>query len=218
MRKILFFPIAVLFGCFNPDLTAASLICDSSHFCPDGYSCIDGLCKPGTGGFQTGGDGGGIVDMTTTASGCSDAAGSDVSSGTGKPAWACPGTYQSSGDNTKNAARLCASGFDLCAAADTINQNNCNNLGGFFLANVAVHSQGGSGLCGASNGTGGQTAAWAGCGKMVFSVGSAPTCNGFGRAMFDFNGNNLSISSPYQPLTTTTSNQANTNGVLCCKK
>ena len=75
MRKMLFFPIALLFGCFNPDLTAATLICDPGHFCPDGYSCIDGLCKPGTGGFQTGADGG-IVDMTApVVSGCSDGKG-----------------------------------------------------------------------------------------------------------------------------------------------
>ena len=216
MRKILLFPIAMLFGCFNPDLTAASLICDPSHFCPDGYSCINGLCATGSVG---GGDGGTTaVDMTTTMSGCSDGAGSDVSSGTGKPAWACPGTYQASSDNTKNATRLCASGFDICAAADTVNQNTCNSLGGFFLANVSVRFQGGSGSCGVSSGSGGQTAAWAGCGKMIYTVGSAPSCNGFNRAMYDFNGNNLSINQPYQPLTTTTSNQAGSNGVLCCKK
>jgi hypothetical protein len=218
MRKIMFAPIALLFGCFNPDLTAASLNCDTSHFCPDGYSCIAGLCKLGTTGNN--GDmagGGGNPDLTPNMSGCADGAGSDVSSGSGKPAYACPGTYSAGSDPTKNAARLCAVGWDICTIADTINQNTCNNLGGFFLANVAVHSQGGSNFCGAVGG-GGQMAAWAGCGKSIYSVSQITACSGFGKAMFDLSGNNLSINQPYQPLTTTTSNQANTNGVLCCKK
>jgi len=216
MRKNMLVPIALLFGCFNPDLTAASLICDPSHFCPDGYSCIDGFCKMGT-SSNNADMGGGNPDLRPSMSGCADGAGSDVSSGSGKSAYACPGTYSVSSDPTKNAARLCAVGWEICTVADTINQNACNNLGGFFLANVAVHSQGTSNFCGAVSG-GGQTAAWAGCGKSVYSVYPINVCSGFGKAMFDLSGNNLSISQPYQPLTTTTSNQTSTNGVLCCKK
>ncbi len=214
MRKILFFPIALLFGCFNPDLTAATLICDPGHFCPDGYSCIDGVCKPGTGGFQT--DGGGIVDMTTTMSGCSDGKGSEVSSSSVKPAWACPGTYQASGDSTKNADRLCAVGFAICTLADTVSQNSCNNVNGFFLADVPVRFQNFNSSCGVSGG--GQTPAWAGCGKSTGNVANISACGGFGKAMYDFNNTQLKINSPFTPLAATTQNDATSNGVLCCKK
>ena len=216
MRKMLFFPIALLFGCFNPDLTAATLICDPGHFCPDGYSCIDGLCKPGTGGFQTGADGG-IVDMTApVVSGCSDGKGSDVSSSSTKPAWACSGTYQASTDGTKNADRLCAVGFAVCTMADTVSQNTCNNVSGFFLADVPVRFQNFNSSCGVPGG--GQTPAWAGRGKSTSNVANISACGGFGKAMYDFNNTQLKINSPYTPLSTTTQNDSGTNGVLCCKK
>ena len=70
MRKLLFFPVALLFGCFAPDLTGAMFLCDPSHFCPDGYSCVSGRCQIGNGGTSTG-DGG-----ASGPSGCADGMGS----------------------------------------------------------------------------------------------------------------------------------------------
>lgn len=215
MKRLVFLPVALLFGCFAPDLSGAMLLCDSSHFCPDGYSCVNGQCQVGTGGNPGGTDGG-----ASGPSGCADGMGSDVtSSSSGKAAWACPGTYQASSDPTKNADRLCASGFDVCTVADSVNQNTCNNLGGFFLANVAVKWTNSSSSCGPSAGQGNQTAGFAGCGKNVsWYVAGISSCSGFSKAMSDWNNNTLQIGSPYNPLTTTTTNSASSNGVLCCKK
>lgn len=212
MRKIMLFSITLLVGCFAPDLTATQLLCDESHFCPDGFSCIAGICQLGSGSGGTDGGGGSLT------SGCADGKGTDVSGGTVKPAWACPGTYQADGDRTKNAARLCAAGYDICTTAATINQSTCNNLNGFFLANSPVRAQGTNNTaCTTAATTGGQTAAWAGCGKTIYSVGSAPDCGGFTRAMYDLAGNGLRINSPFSPLAGTTQNDSSTNGVLCCK-
>ncbi len=211
MRKLLFVPLSLLFGCFAPDLTGTMLMCDSSHFCPDGYSCIAGVCKLGSGGNPTGSDGG-----SGGSSGCADGMGSDVSASAASPAWACPGTYQASSDTSKNATKLCASGYDLCTAADTVNQNSCNNLGGFFLANVVVRWQNFREECGTAGNN--QVAGFAGCGKAIYGSTNIPSCGGFQKGMFEFNNTQLSISSPYSPLATTTKNDSSSNGVLCCKK
>ena len=213
MRKLLFFPVALLFGCFAPDLAGAMFLCDPSHFCPDGYSCVSGRCQIGNGGTSTG-DGG-----ASGPSGCADGMGSEVSgSSAGKPAWACAGTYQASSDPAKNATKLCAAGYDICAVADSINLNTCNNLGGFYLANVPVRWQFTTPSCGPSGGQGNQTAGFAGCGKSVNSVFGISSCSGFSKAMSDWQNSTLQISSPFSPLTTTTSSSASSNGVLCCQK
>lgn len=222
MKRLVFLPVALLFGCFAPDLSGAMLLCDSSHFCPDGYSCVNGQCQIGTGGNPggtDGGTGGGTDGGSSGPSGCADGMGSDVTS-SGKAAWACPGTYQASSDPTKNADRLCSSGFGICTVADSVNQNTCNNLGGFFLANVAVKWTNGSSSCGPSAGQGNQTAGFAGCGKNVsqWYVSGISACSGFLKAMSDSSNFTLQIGSPYNPLTTTTSSNAASNGVLCCKK
>lgn len=211
MRKIMLFSITLLVGCFAPDLTATQLLCDESHFCPDGFSCIAGICQLGSGSGGTDGGGGSLT------SGCADGKGTDVSGGTVKPAWACPGTYQADGDRTKNAARLCAAGYDICTTAATINQSTCNNVNGFFLADVTVRFQGITGSCGTASGN--QVAAWAGCGKSNSSIGSlgGQGCSNFTKAMYDWNNQQLDINSPFSPLAGTTQNDSSTNGVLCCK-
>lgn len=212
MRKIMLFPIALLFGCFNPDLTTATLICDASHFCPDGYSCIDGLCRLGPGDNPQPGTDGGM----TVISGCADGKGADVSSSVTKPAWACPGTYQADKDNTKNADRLCAAGYAICTNADSVNQSACGNVNGFFLADVPVRFQNFNSSCGVAGG--GQTPAWGGCGKSTGSTSNISACSGFMRAMYDFNNSQLKINSPFTPLAGSTQNDAGSNGVLCCKR
>ena len=212
MRKIMLFPIALLFGCFNPDLTTATLICDASHFCPDGYSCIDGLCRLGPGDNPQPGTDGGM----TVVSGCADGKGADVSSSVTKPAWACPGTYQADKDNTKNADRLCAAGYAICTSADMVSQSACGNVNGFFLADVPVRFQNFNSSCGVAGG--GQTPAWGGCGKSTGSTSNISACSGFMRAMYDFNNSQLKINSPFTPLAGSTQNDASGNGVLCCKR
>lgn len=207
MRKIFLFSI-FLFGCFAPDLTATQLLCDESHFCPDGFSCIAGICQMGSGGGGTGSDGG------VSSSGCADGKGSDVSSSV-KSSWACPGTYQANGDNTKNAARLCAAGYSICTSAEAVNLSTCNNVNGFYLADVPVRFQSFNSSCGIAGNN--QTPAWAGCGKSTSSVSNIGGCNNFAKAMYDFNNQQLDINSPFSPLAGTTQNDSSSNGVLCCK-
>lgn len=207
MRKIMLFSISLLVGCFDPDLTTAQLLCDSSHFCPDGFSCIAGICQMGSGSGSS--DGGVLAN-----SGCSDGKGSDVSGSVAKPAWACPGTYQALADATKNATRLCAAGFSICTMADTINLSTCNNVNGFYLADVPARFGFGNSSCGTAGNN--QSAAWAGCGKSTSNINNI-MCGNFTKAMVDWQNQQLDINSPFSPLATTTQNDASTNGVLCCK-
>ena len=226
------FAAAALFiaGCFNPDLTGVVFKCDdiSNAQCPAGQTCLEGDCVvagPDTPfSMAPGSDGGtGGVDMALpggSTTGCSAGSGTDVSKGSSKQAYTCAGTF--GGFNKPSASSLCASGFQICTSADTIDLTKCNqDARGFFVTNILSKRDKNSLTnigCGAPGG--GQIGMLAGCGGGSSSIVSLPSaCGGFSKAWDssdskldcykDFAGDysadwSVSTRSEY--------------GVLCCKK
>ena len=61
--------------------------------------------------------------------------GTDVSKGSSKQAYTCAGTF--GGFNKPSASSLCASGFQICTSADTIDLTKCNqDSRGFYVTNI----------------------------------------------------------------------------------
>lgn len=222
------FAAAALFasGCFNPDLTGVVFKCDdiNNTQCPAGQTCLEGDCVPAESPSPTdpGLDGGtGGVDMASpggTTTGCSAGGGSDVSKGSSKQAYACTGVF--GGYNRPNASSLCASGYQLCTNADTIDLTKCNQEPkGFFVSKVLTkrdrNTPPGTG-CGSPGKN--ETAMFAGCGPGTTSVVTLTSaCSNFAKA-WDCNDNQLACYNlgGYSP---DASQSTRTDyGVLCCKK
>lgn len=207
MRKSLVLPIALLMGCFAPDLSGITFKCDADRACPDGYTCSTGECKV---------SGDVPVPTPTDPNGCASGTGIDVSSNGKDRAWACAGTYNSS---TNPASRLCATGYRICANATSININNCNSKDGFFLADMPLYWKNFNQNCQASNGDKNDNPAFAGCGKGSSGNKKWPISCGFGfsEAMDDWNNSSLDVSGANTSISVSTTNTESKNGVLCCK-
>lgn len=126
---------SVLTGCFQPNLDGVTLTCtESDDRCPDGLFCISGVCrakKQDAGLVSDGGFGGDAAAPDQATSGCATAGGIQLGS-----AWACAGTFPKGG-----AATLCATGFSPCKSPAGIDLAACNQLVGFFVADVLGFSQ-----------------------------------------------------------------------------
>lgn len=200
-------------GCFNPNLAAAKFKCDTSHFCPEGLSCVEGVCSDKAAGESDGGsnDAAAVADLVQVVTGCRDGKGADVS-GSGA-VFACPGAFEASPDPTKNAARLCAPSYKPCVSAAAVGGFLCAALDGFFLADVSARAALPNTSCGAARA--GESPGLAGCGKAVTGVYAVPSCAGFRSALFAVGPSGIAVSAPYSLESAT--NITNTNGVLCCK-
>lgn len=207
--------VMLLSGCFAPDLSKAMLLCDGvSRFCPEGFSCVKGVCSQGG---EVVSDGGSVSDIAALVdlgkpSGCRDGQGTDTS-GNGI-VFACAGTFEASSDPTKSASRLCAVSWKLCTSGAGVSGALCSGLDGFFLAEVPARATLPSTGCGAARA--GESPGLAGCGKAVSGVYAVPSCAGFRSALFAGGGSGLSVSLPYA-LDGASANITPSNGVLCCK-
>jgi len=204
MRKSLVLPIALLMGCFAPDLSGITFKCDADRACPDGYTCSTGECKvPGDVPVPT----------PNPTPGCSGTNGSDVSgSGTGK-VWACPGKW----DQSQLASGLCATGYSICKDASAVNLGICNAKSGFFFADVGVYKANGNRLdCGSNNNL--WDRGFAGCGTSPDNQQKASSiCGGFNRAIIGTDSTLLKVLKANDTLAKSTENTSSENGVLCCK-
>ena len=206
--------VVMMAGCFAPDLSKAMLLCDGvSRFCPDGLSCVQGVCRESGAAASDGGsmDAAAVADLVQVVTGCRDGKGADVS-GSGA-VFACPGAFEASPDPTKNAARLCAPSYKPCVSAAAVGGSLCAALEGFFLADVPARAALPNTSCGATRA--GESPGLAGCGKAVTGVYAVPSCAGFSRALFAVGPSGIAVSAPYSLESAT--NITNTNGVLCCK-
>lgn len=137
-RNVPLLAVAVLVplaGCFNPPLDGVTLTCTSEDpRCPDGQSCQNGICRAEPRDLAASADGMAATDGAPpdqARPGCSKGGGVQVGG-----AWACAGTFAKGG-----AATLCAVGFAPCKSPANIDLAACNQLPGFFVADVLAFSQ-----------------------------------------------------------------------------
>lgn len=216
---------ALVAGCFSPNLEGVSFLCDDANpQCPAGYECAESKCfptdritlmmpepdptplPPDAGGGMMG------------AAGCASGNGFNVSKDMMRPAFACPGTWQSTGDKTKNINRLCAAGYVVCGDATRVNITACNMIPtGYFVARVVARRNKNSTevACMTPGGNQGEVL-WAGCGRTGQDIFMAPMCGmGFTSARDCDPGSAFGCFS-YTSLDSTFNTQA-ASGALCCK-
>lgn len=195
-------------SCFTADPSHIVFKCDAANPCLDGQSCIGGYCKASTQVGDLAADFADAGMMMNT--GCADNRGSAVGQ-----SWACPGAFAAG-----HASDLCKTGWSLPTDATKVDLTKCNQLSGFFIANVPgkyLPPWGSSVSC--IQGNPFENKVFFGCGAVSapdYQTDSGATCSGFGRAVncptasksWDCpTGNDLSL----------TSNQVTTDGVLCTK-
>lgn len=196
-------------GCFNPDLSQVTLLCDPTQpECPEGQTCIDNRCVPPGADLAAsdtdGGAGGGDLGLPT-GSGCAD--GSRTAVGV---AYACAGGFSAG-----KARPLCASGWRVCTKAAGIDQTACGKLSGFFFADVPASYQGNPGNESCNGSSSNQL--WYGCGSRQTGVRmGARGCQGFINLLECRNATGVTCSSGNLSLDTT-ADSASTDGVLCCQ-
>jgi hypothetical protein len=135
-----------LFACFSPDLSKRTLRCDLENPCPDGLSCVSGLCGQSDGIDASSSDQAPPDMKAMGPSRC--AAGGGTSLGA---AWACPALL---GGTNPPASQRCAAGSIPCTNASGIDLAGCKTLPGFFVANyVGRHTSGATVTCMSPNGT-----------------------------------------------------------------
>lgn len=119
---------ALLGGCYSPDVGKTMYLCeDAVGNCPDGTSCVNGVCVvPGqaldgssSGDMQT-------PDMAPTG-GCTKPGGTYIGF-LGADTWACPGKG--------SLPTLCAVGYSGCKNGIPVDTAACYKLPGFFLADI----------------------------------------------------------------------------------
>lgn len=139
------FCAAVIGGCFNPDLSTATILCSAEKpDCPPEYTCQTPYCVPKATAMQADlslstADGSTAPDLAIPPAdmarrGCADGKGYPVGS-----AWACPGKWGPYHFGIK-AVSLCASGFTVCKSANPWISaqalGECRNLKGFYLSDI----------------------------------------------------------------------------------
>ncbi len=192
-------------GCFNPDLSQVTLLCDSTQpECPDGQSCIDNRCVPPGADLSAANDGSGALDMST-GSGCADGSRNAVGI-----AYACAGGFAAG-----KARQLCAAGWRVCTKAAGIEQTACNKLSAFFVADVPASYQGNPGNESCSGGS--SNPLWYGCGSRQSGVRMGSRgCQGFINLLDCRSATGVTCSTGNLSLDTT-ADSASTDGVLCCQ-
>lgn len=210
-RNFLLLPCLFLVHCTIADPATVPLVCDSNNPCPDGRTCgPDGTCgdlQPdlAVGTTDLGSSDGGL-DLTTDlaeSSGCKSG-GTRLAPGE----WRCPGVF----GGAVRASSLCATGYRLCAKLTSAALTACNALPGFFAA-TQMGSRRDIDPVGTSRCDGLEIV------KTIFGCGSGGTvasmaCMGLPRVI-DCSASVM----VWQCGTTldTTTQTANTNGVLCCQ-
>lgn len=199
-RFLLILPLFTV-SCFSPDPTKRTLRCDGENPCPDGLSCVNGLCgEAGTDGSTNNSDLGDVDLKPNANSRCADKHGTQVGA-----AWACPATF--GGSNPVASAR-CAAGSVPCSNGAGIDFTRCKMLPGFFASTyVGRHTNGATVTCMFPNGN---SRGIFGCGTGAATQGNA--CSGFDQALI------CATSSDWvcQDQLDQTRNNNASNGVLCC--
>lgn len=208
MKRLWLCLIGFAASCYSPDLTGVRYTCDTANpYCPDGLTCVGGICQlpggdSGDGGIGPAPDGGAAI------SGCRSGTGTKVGT-----AFACPGRFNNNVfDSVPTASQRCADGYKLCTDSVGIDLSACQNLSGFFASQVPVHRENQTMLvCGAASGN--QSRLFAGCGRATNTVLSlSPACTGFDQA--------LDCSDPQwtcdRNSLDNTSQKNDFDGVLCC--
>jgi hypothetical protein len=214
-----------LAGCFNPNLDSYMYLCSVANpCCPDGYTCVDGLCRRTDAGITTPAPSG-------VALGCASGQGYPVGADTlnlGTRVWACAGTFSPSGPP---ASSLCSATYKPCDSGlqVAVDANLCQFPPGcpipmaFFVANVAAHHARGMPVdpvtsCGAAT-VPGDVNLWMGCGTpghdYVLQVGSG--CQRLGQAI-DCGAPDSSLQCSTESTLDQITNTDPNNGVLCCSR
>lgn len=168
MRSLL--PITLsLLSCFSEPQTP-QVRCDDSHLCASG-TCRDGLCVDSVDNVDAAVSDGLSPPDALTPNGCV-AMGAQV----GK-AFCCTGSFTAGQARAK-----CASGYEPCKQATSVDLVACGKLAGFCVAEVPAHDFGGGGpiTCGVDPGTANRD--WAGCGKKA-TYSQAGSCGGFSQVL-----------------------------------
>lgn len=209
--------LALLGGCYSPDLSGVRYTCDEANpYCPDGLFCLSGVCQKQSGMVSDAGAGGGLPDGVMSAPGCRLGMGYTVGS-----AFACPSEFSSNAaDSIPAASQLCATGYQLCSMAAVIDLAACRKLSGFFAAQVPMRR--GNSLdpktfvCGATSGQM-QMPLFAGCGRQtkddVYDV-AQQACGGFTQALDCFQDPKWFCKSTNLD---GVDQQNSFDGVLCCR-
>lgn len=210
------FLVAVV-GCFDPG--PAPLRCSEAQpGCPDGLTCVNGVCQERTGSADAAVSVDlAVVDLSppdmTEVSGCASGAGFKIGSG---GCWGCAGTF----DAIKKASGLCANGFMPPINADKIADADCVKVAnGFYFSALygATHSTFADlnfSQCGFF--TMGQNGFF-GCGTAESSgvVNPVAACSGFRPFIQCRTTNGVLCLKEYLD---GISNSRATNGVICCPK
>jgi hypothetical protein len=206
-RQAELLPLTFLFvACLRPDPSLIRQTCSAGEPCPDGQSCVEGICTSPLSDLAMPTMDAEPSDLaqapppdSAMVTGCAKAGGRNL----GARAAACPGAFVAGG-----AAQQCASGWALCVTAAKVDLAAATGLGGFYAAeqpaNWAVTMS--NEVCNASVGN-----------QLLYGVGTGSRagtakCGGF-LVVMDL-------------LTTWTSangtlaqaiNRSATDGVLCCQ-